>query len=75
MYYAYLQNQNATRGYNIRTLQSEYRDLAFKENILDIRIAEGRSIDVVMNSDIVSRMENSSKPSFLVLQDTKFNNN
>lgn len=72
MYYAYLQNQNATRGYNIRTLQSTYRELVFKENLLDIRIAEGKSIDAVMNADIIGKMQDSKNSSFLVMSDSHF---
>jgi hypothetical protein len=75
IYYAFLQNQNATRGYNVRTLQVEMRALQLKENLLDIRIAEGRSIDTVMNAGIINRMENVSNSSFLVLKDTQFTMN
>lgn len=75
IYYAFLQNQNATRGYNVRTLQVEMRALQLKENLLDIRIAEGRSIDAVMNAGIINRMENVSNSSFLVLKDTQFTMN
>lgn len=72
VYYAFLQNQNATQGYNIRTLQAMNRELVFKENLLDIRIAEGRSIDAVMSADIMSRMRNSENSSFLVMTDLQF---
>lgn len=72
MGYAYLQNQHATRGYNIRTLQSEYRELVFKENLLDIRIAEAKSIDSVMGAEIINRMQNSQNSSFLVRTDSQF---
>ncbi len=75
MYYVWLLNQNATKGYNIRNLQVENRELAFKENLLDIRIAEGKSIDAVMNSPIVSKMQTTSAPSFLVLKDAQFTMN
>jgi len=71
----WLLNQNATKGYNIRNLQVENRELAFKENLLDIRIAEGKSIDAVLNAPIVSRMPAASSPSFLVLKDAQFTMN
>ena len=51
------------------------RALQLKENLLDIRIAEGRSIDTVMNAGIINRMENVSNSSFLVLKDTQFTMN
>jgi hypothetical protein len=72
VYYVWILNQNATKGYNIRNLQVSYRELLFKENLLDIRIAEGRSIDAIVNSPVVARMENVEKPSFLVLKDSRF---
>ena len=34
VYYVWILNQNATKGYNIRTLQTEYRELSFQENLL-----------------------------------------
>ena len=72
VYYVWILNQNATKGYNIRTLQEAYRDKLFEENLLDIRIAEWRSIDAIVNSQIVTRMENVEKPLFLVLKDSRF---
>lgn len=72
VYYAFLQNQNATQGYNVRTLQTMNRELIFRENLLDIRIAEGKSIDAVMSAEIMSRMQNSGNPTFLVMTDSQF---
>jgi len=40
IYYVWVLNQNATKGYNIRNLQVQNRELSFQENLLDIRIAE-----------------------------------
>lgn len=74
-YYAFLTNQNATKGFSIINLQAENRELAFKENLLDIRIAEGKSIDVIMNSAIISSMQNVANPWFLVVKDTQFTMN
>ena len=72
VYYAFLQNQNATRGYNIRNLQVETRALQLKENLLDIRIAEGRSIDVVMSAEIINKMQETQNSTFLVSKDSQF---
>ncbi len=72
VYYVWILNQNATKWYNIRNLQVKYRELLFEENLLDIRIAEGRSIDAIVNSPMVARMENIDKPLFLVLKDSRF---
>lgn len=68
IYYVWILNENATKGYNIRTLQVENRELSFQENLLDIRIAEGQSMETIMNSTIVSSMENVVQPAFLVMK-------
>jgi hypothetical protein len=70
VYYVWILNQNATKGYNIRTLQVQYRELSFQENLLDIRIAEGKSIDAVVSSPAVSRMIDIQKPTFIVMKNT-----
>lgn len=75
VYYVWLLNQNATKGYNIRTLQVENRELAFRENMLSIRIAEGKSIDSIMGSAIVTQMEDAVNPGFLVIKDAHFTMN
>ena len=72
IYYVWMLNQNATRGYNIRTLQVEYRNLSFQENLLDIRIAEGKSTDSILRSPIVASMPNVDSSSFLVVRDATF---
>lgn len=73
VYYVNLLNQNATKGYNLRTYQAQTKELIFKENLLDIRIAEGRSIDVVLASDIVTKMPSApSAPEFLVMKNANF---
>lgn len=50
----------------------QYRELTFQENLLDIRIAEGKSIDAITRSPIMNHMEVVQSPSFLVMQDTQF---
>lgn len=69
IYYVWVLNQNATKGYNIRTLQVQNRELSFQENLLDIRIAEGQSIGTIMESPVISLMQDVEQPTFLVLQD------
>lgn len=66
IYYVWILNQNATKGYNVRELQVKNRELSFQENLLDIRIAEGQSIGTVMSSQIISSMEEVISPHFLV---------
>ncbi len=50
----------------------QYRELTFQENLLDIRIAEGKSIDAITNATIMTSMETVVSPSFLVIQDPQF---
>jgi hypothetical protein len=72
VYYIWILNQNATKGYQIRELQSQYRELTFQENLLDIRIAEGKSIDAISNAPIVQSMQTVESPGFLVMKDPQF---
>ena len=70
IYYIWILNQNATKGYQIRELQGQYRELTFQENLLDIRIAEGKSIDAIIAAPIIQSMQAAETPSFLVMRDT-----
>jgi hypothetical protein len=68
VYYVWILNENATKWYNIRSLQVKNRELSFQENLLDIRIAEGQSIGSVMNSSIATSMQVVDHASFLVMK-------
>lgn len=68
IYYVWVLNENATKGYNIRTLQTKNRELSFEENLLDIRIAEGQSIGTISASPVASTMQAVEKTSFLVIK-------
>jgi hypothetical protein len=68
VYYVWILNLNATKGYNVRELQVKNRELSFQENLLDIRIAEGQSIDSVMSSPLISKMQDVTAPQFLVMK-------
>ena len=69
IYYIWILNQNATKWYKIRELQSQNKELTFQENLLDIRIAEGKSIDTIISSSIILSMQTVESPSFLVMQE------
>jgi hypothetical protein len=71
VYYVWILNLNATKGYNVRDLQLKYRELSFQENLLDIRIAEGQSIGSVLSSNIINTMQDVSNPHFLVTEKTE----
>lgn len=69
VYYVSLLNQNATKWYNLRSYQAQTKELLFKENLFDIRIAEGRSSDVIIASEIVKKMANiPENPEFLIIK-------
>ncbi len=75
VYYVWILNENATKGYNIRSLQVKNRELSFQENLLDIRIAEGQAIGSVMNSSIISLMQTVDRPGFLVMKGEQLQGN
>ena len=68
VYYVWILNLNATKGYNVRELQVKNRELSFQENLLDIRIAEGQSIGVVMSSPLIATMQDVTSPHFLIMK-------
>jgi hypothetical protein len=72
VYYVWMLNQNATKGYNIRNLQMQYSELSFQENILDIRIAEWRSIDTILSFPTVQSMQSIDKPQFIILKNSSY---
>ena len=72
IYYIWILNQNATRGYRIRELQSDYRELVFQENLLDINIAEGKSIDAVVSARVVTDMQDVTAPNYLVAKSPQY---
>jgi hypothetical protein len=69
IYYIWILNQNATKWYQIRELQSQQKELLVQENFLDIRIAEGKSIDAIIAAPIIASMQIVESPSFLVMRD------
>ncbi len=72
IYYIWILNQNATKWYQIRELQGQYRELTFQENLLVIRIAEWKSIDAIMNAKIIQSMQTVDASTFLVIKEPRF---
>jgi hypothetical protein len=48
----------------------QYRELSFKQNLLDIRIAEGKSIDAILSSPAAKAMIPADKTTFVVMKNT-----
>lgn len=70
IYYVWTLNVNATKWYKIRNLEIQRRDLVFKENLLNMKIAEAQSLNNVANEPTTLVMETAENPKYLVLKDT-----
>jgi len=69
IYYVWALNVNATKWYKIRNLEIQRRDLVFKENLLNMKIAEVQSLNNVANDPATLVMETTENPKYLVLKD------
>lgn len=69
VFYVFLLNTNATKGYAVRNLEIAHRDLATNKNLLDIRIAEGQSLESLTTNPSTKVMETIAEPQFLVVSD------
>lgn len=69
IYYVWALNVNATKWYKIRNLEIQRRDLVFKENLLNMKIAEVQSLNNVANDPTTLVMETTENPKYLVLKD------
>ena len=70
IYYVWVLNINATKGYNVRNLEVSRRNLKFEENLVSIRIAEAESLDTLTSNPMIERMEAVDTPGYLVLKDS-----
>lgn len=70
IYYVWTININATKWYTIRNLELERRDLIFKENLLNMKIAEVQSLNNIANDPVVLVMSTADNPQYLVLKDS-----
>lgn len=67
IYYVWILNVNATKGYNIRTLEIEKRNLLIEKERLDVKIAELESLtNIIDESD--SNMVPIEDPDYLVIK-------
>ncbi len=70
--YVWRLNVNATKWYNIRSLELVRRELNFSENLLDIKIAEAKSLTTLQESPYVQSMVDAEKWQFLVMKENLF---
>ena len=69
LYYVWILNANATKGYNIRELEIEKRELSIEKERLDIKIAELESLKNILGEDELQNMEKAENPEYLVIRD------
>ncbi|MBP8016731.1 hypothetical protein KAZ01_01875 [Candidatus Gracilibacteria bacterium] len=70
IYYVWTLNVNATKGYTIRNLEIERRNLTFEKNLLNMKIAEVQSLNSISSDTSLTLMATVENPKFLVLKDS-----
>lgn len=70
IYYVWVLNVNATKGYNIRNLEISQKNLTFEANLLNIRIAEAESLDTLATNPMINAMDPIENPGYLVMKDS-----
>lgn len=70
IYYVFMLNVNATKGYNVRNLEIERKNLSFEQNLLNIRIAEAESLSTISSNPSIERMQSIEAPKYLVMKDS-----
>ena len=69
LYYVWILNVNATKGYNIRELEIEKKTLLMEKELLDVKIAELESLSTILGDDDLQNMERIEEPDYLVIKD------
>lgn len=69
IYYVWTLNSNATKGYNLRKLEIEKRNLSIEKELLEVKIAELSSLSQLMKSSMLKNMEKIKSPEYLVYDD------
>jgi len=69
LYYVWILNVNATKGYNIRKLEIEKKQLLMEKEILDVKIAELESLSTILSDDDLQNMQRVKDPKYLVIKD------
>jgi hypothetical protein len=72
IYYVWILNTNATKGYEIRNLEIRQHELAFEESLLKIKIAEAESLSTITAQPKVVKMDTIDSPQYLVLKDINY---
>lgn len=66
VYYVWILNANATKGYDYRTLDQMRRELLLQQNLLGVTLAEFESLDKLSTDAQQRKMEQVDAPDYLV---------
>lgn len=69
LYYIWILNVNATKWYNIISLEAEKKNLLMEAERLKMKIAELESLWNIMNDDDLKNMEKIDNANYLVIKD------
>ena len=59
------ENYNATKGYELRTLERERSQLLLTEELLKMRIAEAQALNTFENDPVILAMPKVTKPQYM----------
>ena len=69
LYYIWILNVNATKWYNIISLEAEKKNLLMESERLKMKIAELESLWNIMNDEDLKNMEKIDNANYLVIKD------
>ena len=69
IYYVWILNINATKGYNILSLEVQRKENLDALDLINIKIAETQSLDYISSQELARAMVTVDNPSYLVLQE------
>jgi len=69
VYYVWILNANATKGYEYRQLEVIQRELALQRGLLGVTLAEYESLDKLSTDAQQRKMEKADAPEYLVAQE------
>lgn len=68
LYYVWILNVNATKWYDIRTLEREKRELSIEKELLEVKIAELESLSNILDEQETRYMIEAKNPEYLVVK-------
>mgnify|MGYP001443665404 CR=1 FL=1 len=69
LYYVWILNANATKGYTIRQLEETQKELAVELDRLNVKIAELDSLETMSSDELFQDMVPIEDPNYLVLKE------